>query len=321
MYQSFADKLLSHKHIGVFSHLRPDGDCLGSQIGLCRWLVKNGVKAEAFNEDTVSANLLWLTDYFEISKPSTEDLSAYDAFVFVDGNALHRFGTVAEEVSKLGKPLYMIDHHPDPEPIFTDSISDTAASSTCELVYLIIKTHNPQKIDEGISKALYAGLMTDTGSFQFESVRPVTMRVAADLLEKGEFRPNEVAEKIYSVRTMNQLRLMGMALETIQLHANQQIATMYVTRAMFEETGTSNEDTEGLVQYPLSIEGVKACVFFREEEDGKIKMSLRSRSEIDVNQWARKLHGGGHKKASGARFEGTMEEAIKETLKIGMEQL
>ncbi len=305
----------------MFSHVRPDGDCLGSQIGLCRWLEKNGVKATAFNEDDVHANLVWLTGYFEVSKPSAGELSAFDAFVFVDGNAPHRFGVVAEEASGLGKPLYMIDHHPDPEPVFEDSVSDTSATSTCELVYLMIKAHSPQTIDEGIAKALYAGIMTDTGSFQFESVRPVTMRAAADLLEKGEFTPNEVAEKIYSARRMNQLRLMGMSLETIQLHANQQIATMYVTRAMFEETGTSNEDTEGFVQYPLSIEGVKACVFFREEEEGKIKLSLRSRSEIDVNQWARKLNGGGHKKASGARFEGTMEEAIEQVLKIGMEQL
>jgi phosphoesterase RecJ-like protein len=112
---------------------------------------------------------------------------------------------------------------------------------------------------------------------------------------------------------------LGSALETISLHENEQIATMFVTKAMFQETGTSNEDTEGLVAYPLSIEGVKACVFFREDDD-RIKLSLRSQSEIDVNEWARKLNGGGHKKASGAWYKGTMEDAIKDVIEIGRKQ-
>lgn len=319
MFEKLIPELLSHKKIGVFSHVRPDGDCLGSQIALCLWLEKNGIASVAYNEDEVSRNLEWLIDFKSIDKPNFNDLSEFDAFVFVDGNALHRFGDTAEKIIELDKPLYMIDHHPQPEDVFKEFVSKTDASSTCELVYNLYAEHDISQIDEASAKAMYVGIVTDTGSFQFDSVKPATMKAGASLLEYGNFTPDEVVQKVYSSKPMKQIKLLGLALETISLHENQQIATMFVTKAMFQETGTSNEDTEGFVAYPLSIEGVKACVFFREDDD-RIKLSLRSQSDIDVNQWARELNGGGHKKASGAWYKGTMEEAIKDVIEIGKKQ-
>lgn len=319
MFEKLIPEFLAHKKIGVFSHVRPDGDCLGSQIALCLWLEKNGIASVAYNEDEVSRNLEWLTDFKSIDKPNFNDLSEFDAFVFVDGNALHRFGDTAEKIIELDKPLYMIDHHPQPEDVFKEFVSKTDASSTCELVYNLYVEHDISQIDEASAKAMYVGLVTDTGSFQFDSVKPATMKAGASLLEYGNFTPDEVVQKVYSSKPMKQIKLLGLALETISLHENQQIATMFVTKAMFQETGTSNEDTEGFVAYPLSIEGVKACVFFREDDD-RIKLSLRSQSDIDVNQWARRLNGGGHKKASGAWYKGTMEDAIKDVVEIGRKQ-
>lgn len=321
MYQQLISKLLSHKNIGVFSHIRPDGDCLGSQIALCQWLKKNGINARAFNEYDVTRTLEWLTEFYKVEKPTHFNPDEFDAFVFVDGNALHRFGKVAEKLGETGKPLYMIDHHPDPEPVFNTFVSDTNATSTCEMVFLMIEEYNVNQVDEGIAKALYTGVMTDTGSFQFDSVKPVTFRVASELISRGKFTPNVVAEKIYSSKRAEQLQLMSMVLGTIELHENQQIATMYVTKTMFDQTRTVGEDTEGFVQYPLSIHGVKACVFFREEAKDSFKISLRSRSKIDTNKWARKMNGGGHRKASGAHYEGPLQEAIKTALAIGKEQL
>lgn len=319
MFQELISGLLSHKKVAVFSHVRPDGDCIGSQIALCLWLQKNGVEAVAYNEDSVNKNLEWLTEYLPINNPTVETLSNFDAFVFVDGNALHRFGKHAELLSESGKPLYMIDHHPQPDDVFEKYVSVVDASSTCELVYKMYEEHDITQIDEQVAKALYTGLVTDTGSFQFDSVKPETLKAAANLLEYGNFSPTFVVQKLYSSKPIKQLKLLGLALETISLHENQQIATMYVTKAMFEETGTTNEDTEGLVSYPLSIEGVQACVFFREDADG-VKLSLRSQSEINVNEWARKLNGGGHVKASGAWFDGTIEEAIPKVLEVGRNQ-
>ena len=320
MFNNFISKILQYQKVAVFSHVRPDGDCLGSQVALSLWLQKNGIKTSAFNEDPIPGNMGWLLDFFPISKPSKNELSDFDAFIVVDGNALHRFGEAAERLADLGKPVFMIDHHPDPDNIFEEFVSKVEASSTCELIYRLYAEHDPGQIDEQAAKAMYLGLVTDTGSFQFDSVKSGTLHAAADLLDRGGFTPNQITEKIYSSRPLRQLKLLSLALDTIELHANGKISTITITRDMFEQTGTSNEDTEGFVQYPLSVEGVQACVLFREDGD-RVKLSLRSQSDIDVNKWARKFNGGGHKKAAGAWHSGPLEKAMEEVINAGSEQL
>ncbi len=320
MYKEFIEKITRHQRIAVFSHVRPDGDCLGSQAAFCLWLQKNGIVATAFNEDGPADNLSWLSDIYTFEQPSEERLSEFDAFVILDGNALHRFGAVAETIADLGKPIYMIDHHPQPDDIFEVAISRPDYSSTAELVYELYAEHDITQIDTPAAKAMYVGIVTDTGSYQFDSVTPNTLRAGAELLKRGDFKPNEVVEKVYATKTLNQLQLLSKALDTITLHANQQIASICVTKAMFDETNTQKEDTEGFVSYPLSISGVKACILFREDGD-RIKISLRSRSYIDVNQWARQINGGGHKKAAAGWHVGPIEQAIPEVLAIGEQQL
>jgi|TARA_R100000455_G_C6270233_1_gene126029 phosphoesterase RecJ-like protein len=320
MFKNFISKIQKHQKVAVFSHVRPDGDCLGSQVALSLWLQKNGIDTTAFNEDSIPQNMEWLLNFFPIIKPAKNHLTDFDAFVVVDGNALHRFGETAEYLSELGKPIYMIDHHPDPDNIFEEFVSEVSASSTCELVHKLYSEHDPDQIDEHAAKAMYLGLVTDTGSFQFDSVKPGTLSAGADLLKRGGFTPNVITEKIYSSRPLKQLKLLSMALETIELHVDGQISTITITEEMFEQTGTSNEDTEGFVQYPLSIEGVKACVLFREDGD-RVKLSLRSQSNIDVNKWARRFNGGGHKKAAGAWHAGPVKKAMEEVISVGQEQL
>lgn len=320
MFKNFIPKIVQHQKVAVFSHIRPDGDCLGSQVALCLWLQKNGIETAAFNEDPVPENMGWLLDFFPITKPTSTQLDEFDAFVVVDGNALHRFGKTAEALSGAGKPIYMVDHHPDPEDIFEEFVSKVEASSTCELIYRLYAEHNPEQIDKQAAKAMYLGLVTDTGSFQFDSVKSGTLHAAADLLERGGFTPNQITEKIYSSRPLRQLKLLSLALDTIELHASGQISTITITSDMFKETGTTAEDTEGFVQYPLSVEGVKACVLFREDGD-RVKLSLRSQSNIDVNKWARQFNGGGHKKAAGAWHEGPLSRAIQDVINTGREQL
>lgn len=320
MYQQFISKILRHKKVAVFSHLRPDGDCLGSQIALCLWLQKNGVEAVAFNEDDIPANLSWLTDFFPVQKPSVSEIESFDGFVVVDGNALPRFGVAAEVIADLDRAVYMIDHHPQPDDIFEVAISRTEYSSTAELIFELYMEHDAEQIDPSSAKSMFTGIVTDTGSFQFDSVTPNTLKAGAELITRGGFTPNEVVELVYSTKTENQLQLLSKALSTIRVHGNQQIAIICVTKAMFEETNTKKEDTEGFVSYPLSITGVKACALFREDDD-QIKVSLRSRSEIDVNKWARNFNGGGHKKAAGAWHAGPLEKAIKEVIAVGEQQL
>jgi phosphoesterase RecJ-like protein len=323
MIKDFIKKISNYKTVGVFSHVRPDGDCIGSQIAFCRWLEANGIKAKAYNDDPVPGNMQWLIQYFNVQQPDDISAGRCDAFVMVDGNASHRFGTFEQILKKNSdKPLFMIDHHPDPEHEFEAAVFDVSASSASELVYRIYLEHNPDQIDEGTAKALYAGIVTDTGSFQYDNVKPETMDAAADLMRRGGFTPNVVCEKIFSSKSLNQLQLLSKTLGTIKLYANNQIATISVTTNMLNQTGTTNEDTEGIVNYALSIAGVKAAVIFKDLGDDGVKMSLRSKSDdVDVNIWARELDGGGHAKASGAWHPGPMYKAISDTIRIGTKQI
>jgi serine protease Do len=318
MYQDLITHLLSHKKVAVFSHIRPDGDCLGSQIGLCLWLQQNGVEVVAYNQDRISDNLRWLMKFFRVEVPPIDALDKVDAVVFVDGNQLSRFGLVAEHAESSGKPLYMIDHHPFPSEVFTEMVSVPAASSTCELVYGLYMAHNPDQLIPNACKALYTGLVTDTGSFQFDSVTPDTLAAASDLLKRGGFRPNEIIDALYAHKSHGQIALLGRALNTIETHFDGRIASITVTREMFEATGTGPSDTEGFVSYPLSLEGVMGCILFREDED-RIKVSLRSRTNLDVNRWARKINGGGHAKAAAGWVKGDLQEVKQVVLDEGRE--
>lgn len=321
MFEELISKLKMHHTIGVYSHIRPDGDCIGAQVAACKWLEKNGITAFAFNDDPVPLNLQWLTKYYAIEQPEEKDLEKCDAFLLLDGNSPTRFGSYAEYIKDSPKPSYMVDHHPDPQDGFDLSISVEEASSTCELIFHLYLQNDIKQLDSQAAKALYTGILTDTGSLQYDSVTPDTMNIASELLRLGEFRPNEVAERVFSNKRLNQLHLLSMAMGTIELHEDNQIATMYVTSEMLEETDTTNDDCEGFVAYPLSVTGIKAAILFKDLGEG-IKMSLRSKSNnVDVNKWAREIGGGGHKKASGAWHPGPLEKAIREVVEIGSRQL
>lgn len=321
MFNEFIKRISSFKHIGVISHIRPDGDCIGSQAALCQWLEKNGFTYTAFNEDEVPDNLSWMQNYVPVEKPANELLEKCDLFILVDGNATHRFGSFEKWIEGKDIPVWMIDHHPNPADDFEIAISVDSASSTCELIYRLFTEKDPSQIDGQIAKCLYTGIITDTGSLQYESVTPDTVRAVADLLDRGNFKPNEVIEVIFSNKTPEQMHLLSEALKTIQLYSDNQIAVMHVTTEMLEKTKTSNSDCEGFVSYPLSIANIKAAVLMKDFYDEGIRISLRSRSEVNVNKWARELGGGGHNKAAGAWHKGPLEQAITDVVKIGSKQI
>jgi len=317
---SLIPKLLAHKRLAVFSHIRPDGDAIGSQIGMVLWLKQHGVEAVAFNPDKPSTSIAWLADLHEILNPTDDDLDGFDGFVYMDGNRPDRFGKVAEKAAETGKPLYLIDHHPEPLQIYTDQHWDVKASSTAELVYRLYKASSLDRISREAAIALYTGMVTDTGSFRFDSVSPATHRAAADMIQLGGFKPNIVHEKLYDQRTSNQYALLGVVLSSMRFFAGGRIGIIHVTNAMFNDTATSYEDTDALVAYPMSVKGVEAAVIFV-EHNGRIKLSFRSKTNLDVNLWARQFEGGGHAKAAGGWTDGPLETAIQRVLEVGIRSL
>ncbi|TNE72628.1 bifunctional oligoribonuclease/PAP phosphatase NrnA [bacterium] len=316
--QTFIESILQHKKIGVFTHIRPDGDAIGSLVGASIWLSKFGIKAHAFNDDAIPTNLAWLMNFYPIQKPTQELVDSCEAYLVLDGNAASRFGVFGEHIYASGKPLYMIDHHPNPEGKYTEMISQTSACSTAELVFHLYMNTNMDLLERESAMAIYTGLVTDTGSFRFDSVTPDVHTVASELLRRGRFTPPEIYEKVYDNKNANQIQLLGKALTTVEAPGKAKIGIIKITDEMLSSTQTTYADTEGFVAYALSLQGVDAAVLFA-EMNGKIKLSLRSKRGIDCNVWARFYNGGGHVKAAGAWFEGTIDEAVKDVITKGYE--
>ncbi len=312
MAKKFIGELLKHKKLGLISHVSPDGDAIGSQVALYHWLTGQGVDALLFNDDSVPSNLEWIEGSRHITVPEEKLLEKCDAFVFIDGNHPIRFGNSRDWFESTEKPIYLIDHHLDPRGDFFSAMWwNPKASSAAYLVYQIFEATGLEGLNRSAAEAIYSGIVTDTGSFRFPTVTAETHYAIGKIIEAGNLNTAEIHQRIYDDKSVSDYHLLGLALNNIELHCDGRLATMYITHEMLEQTGTSYQDIEGLVNYPLSIRGVEVSVMFSERDD-RIKISLRGKSVVDLNQFSRKFEGGGHFNAAGARHPGPMKEAIQD---------
>ncbi len=306
--------LLDQERFLITTHVRPDGDAIGSQLALRRFLQKLGKQVALINSDPAPDNLAWLPgidaiEVFDGAVAQHEQIGGADVIVVVDTNALERLGKLAGPVKHSGARKLLIDHHTEPENWFDHVYARDTASSTGELLYELIAAHDPALIDEPLATALYAAILTDTGSFRYSSVTPAVHRIVADLLERGDLRPEAVYTALYEMRTPESLRLLALVLDTLTLRFGGQLCYLVVTQRMLQESGASSEETEGFVGYGLSIEGVRVALIFTETARGT-KVSFRSKGDFHVNEWARAFGGGGHRNASGAYVRRPLEEVI-----------
>ncbi len=304
----------------VTTHLGPDGDALGSQLALGRFLEKMGKSVAMVNSDEQDYNLDWMpgadrVEVYDNSLSQHEALAEAEVAFVLDTNDEERIGKVGSLVRDANATTVLIDHHLEPEQWFDVFFVREAAAATGELIYEIIERINPDRIDEEIATALYTAIMTDTGSFRYSSVTPDLHRIVADILERGGIEPAPIHETIYDRKSMPGLRLLGRMLNRIRLRYNGQLGYSVVTQRMVEDTGASWDDKQGFVNYVLSIEGVKTALLFSETDDGS-KISFRSEANVRVDEWARNFGGGGHRNAAGAyvkrpTFEKTIEDVIE----------
>ncbi len=314
MVKKFAEALAKLEKPALISHIGPDGDAIGSQIALYFWFKNRGIEPLMFNDDPVPDNLTWLSGQEKIRRPAKELLDECDAILFIDGNDPLRFGNMAEYFSKTGKPLCLIDHHLDPpEGMFSEMLWDSGASSTAYLVYTLFEETGPEAISKEAAEALYTGIVTDTGSFRFDTVTEATHFAVGNIIKYGGIRPGEIYSRIYDDRTLSEYHLLGTTLKGIRLFCNEKVAVMEVTEKLMSENGCSQDDLEGFVNYPLSIRGVVVSVLFYERE-GRVKISLRGKSLVDLNHVARQFDGGGHFNAAGAWHPGPVEKAVKDLI-------
>lgn len=305
--------------IVIVPHKGPDGDAIGSCLGLFHFLMDKGHDVTVISPNDYPDFLKWLPGQhmiriFESEKENCLQLIDEAEIIFtLDFNVLDRTGEMEEPLRAAEATFIMIDHHPEPSDYADHTYSDAAMSSTCQMVYKFIQKLRAVKyITPEIATCLYTGIMTDTGSFRYRATSSETHRVVADLIDKGADNTT-IHQNVYDTATQNRLNLLGVALQNLKV--NMELRTAYITLSQ-EELDRNNfkkGDTEGFVNYGLSIEGIIfAVIFIEHKNDRIIKMSLRSKGKFSVNDFARKhFAGGGHRNAAGGKSELSLEETVQ----------
>jgi len=321
-----AIELLNKKrNIVLVAHRNPDGDAMGAVLGLSAFLKKIGHKTTVVAPNEFPDFLAWLPNsdtvkiFEKTQKTTTEILRRSDLIFTLDFNALHRTGIEMENVLKeLSIPFLMIDHHENPSDYAAYMFSDTNYGSTCEMVYHFIdKIGHSDKIDKQIATCLYAGIVTDSGSFKYPKTTSTTHRIVANLLDKG-IENTKIHNLLFDSNSHDRLKLLGKALENLKVIPELKTAYIWLSQTELNAFNFQKGDTEGIVNYPLTIKGVVFSVIFIENYyEHIIKMSFRSQGDFDVNVFAKKyFNGGGHKNAAGGRSENNLRQSIDDFLRI-----
>lgn len=306
------DALVAADRVVITTHTRPDGDALGTEFAIARALQTLGKTVLCLNSDRVPRNQDWLAEeqpaglvqtYESGNLPQAQAVAEADVLLVVDTNTEKRLGDVGALFRQAGKPVLLLDHHPNPESWFDVTCVRTEASAAAEIAYDLIAGMDPSLIDRAVATALYVGIMTDTGSFRYSATTPRTHGIVADILERGDIQPEPIHIAIFDGRSREGLALLGSALGTIQTHYSGRLATLFVTQDMIRQSGAFFDETEGLINYGLSLDGVLAAVIGLELPSG-VKLSFRSKGDCPINKWAGQFGGGGHANASGAYVEG-----------------
>ena len=291
-------------NILILSHENPDGDAIGSSLGMAMGLREFGKNVVAANATVVPERISWLVGAGEIvtELPSTR---GFDTILLLDCAERERTGF---DLSGIPEERFIsIDHHPNTAGVGRKILIDTQAAATGELV-LEILLEMSANIETAIATALYVAIHTDTGGFNYSNTTRMTHMSASILLDRG-VDPAEVHRHLFGNERRERVALLGEVLSTLELKLGGRVATCVVTKKMLEKTGASPEDSDDFVSYPRSIRGVEVAVLLKEQGDGKYRVSLRANTDVDLSLVAKKLGGGGHKKAAGATISGSMKEA------------
>ncbi len=308
-------------HVVLATHVHPDGDALGSLLGLGDILESRGKQVFRYLDEPVSH----LYDFLPGTSLTSTDLDAAIQFaeqaahaggtvvaVALDCGDAERLGEAKDRLLKIS-PFIVIDHHCGHRDFGDHLWLESGCSSTGEMVYELALVMDA-KVSSDAAFCLYVAIVTDTGSFRYESTSPRTLRIAADLVEIG-VRPDEVAERVYDNYTLARLRLMEMVLATLEIYAGGQIGVIRVSAGMFAKSGASSDEVEGFINYPRALRSVRVAVFLKESKDGMISVSLRAKGTCDVAAVAADFGGGGHRNAAGFRFaDHSMEDVQQKVL-------
>ena len=294
------------KSVGITGHIRPDGDCTGSTLGLYNYIT------EYYPDLTVDLYLGDFSESFLFLKNSDKIIheyegcdKQYDVFITLDCGDLQRIGN-AEKMFKLAKKTVCIDHHVSNQAFADENYIVPDASSTCELVYQLLES---DKITKEIAECLYLGIVHDTGVFQYSCTSPLTMKIAGELMGKG-INFSQIVDKTYYEKTFHQNQILGRALlESFTFFEGQVIVSVVKSETMdFYEV--TPKDLDGIVSQLRSTKGVEVAIFIYETGAQEYKVSLRSTEKVNVSDIAMHFGGGGHVRAAGCTMNGNMYDVI-----------
>lgn len=312
--------LATPKKIAIIPHRSPDGDAMGSTLGLYHFLKKLNHEAIVIAPNEFPEFLAWLPGsekvlIFEKDKENVAKvLQGAEVIFTLDFNSLHRTGEMENVLNKLTAPFIMIDHHQKPDDYAAFTYSNTKFGSTCEMVYNFISyLEKKELLDETIASCLYTGIVTDSGSFRFPTTTSETHRVAAALLDLGA-RNGDIHNSLFDNNSYHRLQLLGRALQNMKVFPEFKTSYIRLTQQELDEFKYVKGDTEGIVNYGLTIKGIIfAAIFIENKEEGIVKISFRSQGNFDVNQFARQyFNGGGHINAAGGKSNKSLDETIKD---------
>ena len=305
------EALRQAKSILIASHVFPDADAIGSQLALGNILESQGKKIFYYCDEFVSGMYEFMPGSEQLDS-NLPDISQFDAAVAVDCGDRFRLGNEVDALLQI-HPFIVIDHHAGHREFGDFGWVEGGRSSTAEMIFDLALALNAD-ISYNAAFNLYAAIVSDSGSFKYESTTAYTFKVASYLLNRGVV-PSEVAGKLFDNYSANRLRLLEKVLGSLELYFEGKIAVIKATDEMFETAGAKREDTEEFINLPRAIGSVKVAAFLKETLDGYIKVSLRAKGECDVAQVALKFGGGGHRNAAGYRAKNkTLAEVSEELL-------
>lgn len=314
----FKAKLSKPSKIIITTHFKPDADALGSSLGMANYLIKKGHQVQVITPSEYPSFLHWMKGnddvlVFDKNNPSQSGdiIENADIIITLDFSVLSRINEMGDMVREANGFKVNVDHHLNPEDFADFRLWRPEAAATCELCYeLIVALGDEGLIDNEIAECLYAGIMTDTGGFRHPNTTQNVHEVVAKLIAHGA-NNSRVAKEIYDKNSLDRLRFLGYALSSnLEVLVDQRVAFFALSQEQLRQYNSKTGDTEGLVNYALSIEGITLAALFKQAEDG-VKVSLRSIGEFPANEIAGKyFNGGGHRNAAGGKVSTSLTEAV-----------
>jgi phosphoesterase RecJ-like protein len=317
MWHEVVEKIQQHDRFVVTTHIHPDGDGLGSELGLAVFLKQLGKDVAVINNDPIPEMLEFLDPdgCIRVYHPDRDQAALSEAeviFILDTAEGWDRLGDLGRAARGLSAISICIDHHPDDGTFADVAVIDPTAGATAELVCELIGAMDGE-LTFDMALPLYVAILADTGSFRFGKTSSRTHRIAARLLEAGVI-PHQVYSQLYEQRPLGHLHLQSQLLANLTMALGGRLAWSKITREMLHRYNVDRRDVTYLVDLGLSVAGVEVSILFSETPHGKVRLNLRSKGRLAVHDIAQQLDGGGHPFAAGAQVDGPLDEAIEEVL-------